>query len=63
MGLYSNMVTKVFAGEREPFRNIQIYAGVPTGVTAKVGSFIYDSTNDDYYITTVLDTTYVKINA
>ena len=63
MGLKTTIVDKAFGGRSDIFTNIMTYAGVPTGLTAPVGTLCWDTTNSDAYIYTVADTTWVKINA
>lgn len=69
MSLKSNLVNKVFAGHSNPLDhkiNRTIDTNAPSAgayPNALVGELIYDGTGDDWYITTVAGTTFVKINA
>ena len=55
-----------FAGNRGIQRgkpNCMVAAGVPSSITAPVGTLCWDVTNSDGYICTVASTTWVKLNA
>ena len=59
----------VFGGRYLPFPrgskapSFTTKAGVPNGEDNHLGALVYDSTNSDGYICTVITGTYVKLNA
>jgi len=65
LSLQRTIVDKAFGGRSDFLNRAQKYdtTGTPTGITAGVGDLVYNTVDDDVYITTVDSTTWVKINA
>ena len=63
MGLKTTIIDKAFGGRQDIWQNVITNAGIPSSITAPVGTLCWDTTNEDAYICTVADTTWVKINA
>lgn len=67
MGLRTVLDNKVFKGQDCYSRiHSDIAAAAPSAgsyANCPAGTLVYDGTNDDWYITTVANTTWVKINA
>jgi len=66
MSLYSKFRDEVMAGNANIRQRIngKVATAAPSAGSypyAKKGELIYDQTNDDWYITTVTSTTWVKI--
>ena len=68
MSVRESFIDKAFAGNSIPFQQIAIKetTGAPAGAEltgSGIGQLWYNSFDDDCYITTVADTTVVKMNA